>query len=182
MPKNRRTFLQAAAVAASGAAFAGIGRAENTDRPIRMGLIGAGKYGMTDAKAALRVGGVEVRAICDVDSEHLATIAQELETLQGIRPKTFHCHEDLLAESELDAVIIASPTHWHAIHFLAAIERGLDIYCEKPLAYDIREGRAMVDAAAKTGRVVQVGFQRRQSPALRDTAAFMADGGIGDQG
>jgi predicted dehydrogenase len=64
-------------------------------------------------------------------------------------------------------VVVATPPHWHALPFIEACRRGLDVYCEKPLAYDVREGRAMVEAAKASGRVVQVGFQRRQSPAVR---------------
>jgi predicted dehydrogenase len=77
-------------------------------------------------------------------------------------------------------VIIATPPHWHALPFLATLERNLDIYCEKPLAYDIREGRAMVDAASrKPDRVIQVGFQRRQSEAIRQAAEYLREGKAG---
>jgi predicted dehydrogenase len=76
-------------------------------------------------------------------------------------------------------VIIASPPHWHALQFIAALNRGLDIYCEKPLAYDLREGQAMVAAAQKAGRIVQVGFQRRQSPAIQQVRDYLRQGGPG---
>ena len=128
-----------------------------------MGLIGCGWYGMVDAKAALQAGGVEMVALCDVDSEHLEQSAAELEKLQGKRPKTFKQYADLLKVPELEAVIIGTPPHWHALQLIASLDRGLDVYCEKPLSYDVREGRAMVDAVKKSGRIVQVGFQRRQN-------------------
>ena len=104
---------------------------------------------MSDIRAAFKAGGVEVIALCDVDSKHLDDSADEVEKLQGSRPKTFKHYQELLETPGLSAVIIATPPQWHALPFLAAIEKNLDIYCEKPLAYDIREGRAMVDAAKK---------------------------------
>ncbi|MBN2474593.1 MAG: Gfo/Idh/MocA family oxidoreductase [Pirellulales bacterium] len=174
---NRRTFLGTAAAGTVALTRSVYGAA--AERTLKMGVIGVGWYGMVDAKAALKVGGVEVAAICDVDSEHLQANAEELEKLQGKRPKTFKHYAELLDEKGLDAVVIAAPPHWHALPFLAALQRGLDVYCEKPLAYDVREGRAMVDAAKKAGRIVQVGFQRRQSQALRDAAKYIAAGEAG---
>jgi predicted dehydrogenase len=144
-----------------------------------MGLIGCGNYGMNDARAALKAGGVELIALCDVDSQHLADSADKLEKLQGSRPQTFKHYSELLKAAGLEALIIATPPHWHALPFLAALEKKLDIYCEKPLAYDIREGRAMVRAAQRSGRIVQVGFQRRQSPALQQVRQYLRDGKAG---
>ena len=142
-------------------------QAEEPERKIKLGVIGCGWYGMVDLKAALKAGGVEVVGLCDVDSEHLSQSADEVEKLCGKRPQTFKIYEELLKAPGLEAVIIATPPHWHALQFIAALQHGLDIYCEKPLSYDIREGRAMVDAAQKSGRIVQVGFQRRKSPAFQ---------------
>ncbi len=88
-------------------------------------------------------------------------------------------YEELLDLKGLDAVIIATPPHWHALQFIAALQRGLDVYCEKPLAYDIREGQAMVEAAARHGRVVQIGFQRRQSKAFAAVKRLIDSGAAG---
>lgn len=134
---------------------------------------------MVDVEAAFKAGPVEILAMCDVDSATLEKSAARVETLQGKRPKTFKNYEDLLKEDGLQAVIIATPPHWHALQFIAALDRGLDIYCEKPLAYDIREGEAMVAAAKKAGRIVQIGFQRRQSPAIRQVRDYIQQGGPG---
>jgi predicted dehydrogenase len=180
-PLNRRQFLGTTAAAAlaqlgSRAADAPISA---TPRPLKLGLIGCGGYGLTNLRAALKAGGVEVVALCDVDRAQLEKCAAEVEKLQGARPPGYHRHEDLLATSGLEAVIIASPPQWHALHFIAAVGRGLDVYCEKPLAYDVREGRAMVDAATKSGRIVQIGFQRRQSAAFQAVRQFLAAGEIG---
>jgi predicted dehydrogenase len=176
MKTNRRTFLgTAAATVVLGHSLT----VKAEDRKLKLGVIGAGWYGMVDAKAALKAGGVEVVAVCDVDSEHLAKSADDLEKLQGKRPQTFKLYEDLLAVKGLDAVIIATPPQWHALQFIAALEHGLDVYCEKPIAYDIREGRAMVDAAKRHGRIVQVGFQRRQSKAFRAVREYVESGEAG---
>jgi predicted dehydrogenase len=161
---SRRHFLQATAAGTLAVTqMPTVIRGVENDRKLKMGLIGCGWYGMVDAKAALQAGGVEMVALCDVDSEHLEQSAADLEKLQGKRPKTFKQYADLLKVPELEALIIATPPHWHALQLIASLDRGLDVYCEKPLAYDVREGRAMVDAVKKSGRIVQVGFQRRQN-------------------
>jgi len=149
------------------------------ERKIRIGLIGAGWYGMVIAKAALKAGGVEFIAVCDVDAEHLKSSADELEKLQGTRPKTFKYYQDLLNLKELEVVFIGTIPHWHALQFIAACAKGLDIYCEKPLAYDVREGLAMVSAANRAGNIVQIGFQRRQSKAFQKAKELIDGGKIG---
>jgi predicted dehydrogenase len=177
---TRREFL-GTTMAGALAGSAWVARAADAagGRTIKMGLIGSGWYGMVDVQAAFKVGGVEMAAICDVDSQHLEESAAKIESIQGKRPLTFKHHEDLLRVEELEAVIIATPPHWHALQFIAALRRGLDVYCEKPLAYDIREGRAMVEAARQSGRVVQIGFQRRQSPAIRQVRQYLEEGKAG---
>jgi predicted dehydrogenase len=177
---TRRQFLRATAVSAVALSqFPAVLRAAEADRKIKLGLIGCGWYGMVDVKAALDVGGVEVIAACDVDSEHLSQSAAEIEKLQGQRPQTFKLYEDLLQVPSLEALIIATPPQWHALQLIAALERGLDVYCEKPLSYDIREGRAMVNAVRKSGRIVQIGFQRRQSPAFQAVRQHIQGGQSG---
>lgn len=180
MMTDRRSFLAAAAATVPWAAAQRVSAGEAaSSKPVRLGVIGVGWYGMVDAKAALKAGGAEVTAICDVDSAHLEKNAAELERLQGKKPKTFKLYTDLLASDDLDAVIIATPPQWHALQFIAALQRGVDVYLEKPISYDVREGRAMVDAAAKAGRIVQVGFQRRQSKAFQAVKNLVAEGAIG---
>jgi predicted dehydrogenase len=122
---------------------------------------------------------VEVIALCDVDSEHLSQSAAEVEKLQGKRPQTFKLYEELLKVPDLEALIIATPPHWHALQLIAALERGLDVYCEKPLSFDIREGRAMANAVNKSGRIVQIGFQRRQSAAFQAVRQHIQSGNAG---
>jgi predicted dehydrogenase len=168
---NRRRFLGAlAAPLIYGAA---------QDQKLKIGVIGCGWYGGVDATNALKAGGCEIAAIADADSAHLEEFAADMEKKQGARPKAFKDYRELLDFAGLQAVIIATPPHWHALPFIAACNKGLHIYEEKPLAYDIREGRAMVNAARNNSGVVQIGFQRRQSEAYRQAAQFIREGNAG---
>jgi predicted dehydrogenase len=175
----RRTFLGTAAAAAAFSTL--VGRAQETPdgSPLKIGLIGCGWWGLIDARAALKAGGVEFTALCDVDSDHLSKAADEIEKLQGSRPQTFKNFQELLETEGLQAIILATPPQWHALPFIAACGKGLAIYCEKPLAYDIREGRAMVEAAEKAGNIVQVGFQRRQATGFAEARKFIQEGNAG---
>jgi predicted dehydrogenase len=149
------------------------------ERKLQIGLIGAGWYGMVDIKAALKVGGVEVIGICDVDSDHLNSSADEIEKLQGKKPKLFKSYHDLLEMKGLEAVFIGTPPHWHALQFIAACQKGVDIYCEKPLSYEIQEGLAMIKAAKSAGNIVQIGFQRRNSNAYKKAKELIENGTLG---
>ena len=177
---NRRQFIGTTAAGAFALSSALPRSTVAQSEKIKLGLIGCGWYGMVDLKAAFKVGGVECIALCDVDSEHLNNSADEVEKMQDSRPQTFKDYRELLDMAGLQAVIIATPPQWHALPFIAALDRGLDIYCEKPLAYDIREGQAMVKAAEKSDRIIQIGFQRRQAQALKDAREFIQAGNLGD--
>lgn len=177
----RRQFLRTTALGAAALAAWRGSAAESPATPARLklGIMGCGWYGLVVARDAFKAGGVEVIAISDADTEHLAKSAAELEKLQGSRPRTCKLHTDLLDTPGLQAVIIASPPQWHALQSLAALERGVDVYCEKPLCYDVREGRAMVDAAQRSGRIVQIGFQRRQAAGFTQAREYLRAGNAG---
>ena len=176
---NRRQFMGTAVAGAL--AVGGLSRlVAGEARPkLKCGLIGCGWYGMVDVRAAFKAGGVEVIGLCDVDEQHLTDSAAEVEKLQGSKPKTFKQYQDLLDLPGLEAIILATPPHWHALPFIAAMERNLHVYCEKPLAYDIREARAMVNAASGKKGIVQVGFQRRKSPAVQQAREIIQRGDLG---
>jgi predicted dehydrogenase len=177
LKSNRRQFL--AAVASGGAALARPRFGAGADRRLRVGVIGCGWYGMVDMNAAWKAGGVEAVALCDVDSDHLRASGDEAEKAQGSRPKLHKNYREMLAAGGMDAVIIATPPHWHALPFIEACQKGLAIYCEKPLAYDIREGQAMMEAARKAGNIVQIGFQRRQGDTYQEAARYIREGHAG---
>ncbi|HOS73007.1 MAG TPA: Gfo/Idh/MocA family oxidoreductase, partial [Bacteroidales bacterium] len=177
---KRRIFLKTAALGSAGMASSVYFPRPADDRKIKIGLIGAGWYGMVITTAALKSGNVEVAGICDIDSEHLSSAASQIEKLQGTRPETFRHYEDLIGLKGLEALFIGTIPHWHALQFIAGCEKGLDIYCEKPLSYDVMEGIAMVNAWKKAGNIVQIGFQRRQSGAFRKAGELIREGRIGD--
>lgn len=177
---DRRTFIEKTALGAAAMAGSFYIPSLARERKIKTGLIGAGWYGMVISEAALKSGGIEIAAVCDVDSEHLRESAEKLEELQGTKPRTFKHYQDLIDMEGLEAVFIATPPQWHALQFIAACEKGLDIFCEKPLSYDLMEGQAMVKAAENAGNIVQIGFQRRQSAAFQHAKQYIADGKAGD--
>lgn len=177
---KRRKFIEISSMGSAALASSFYFPSIPADNKLKIGLIGAGWYGMVDIKAALKVGGVEVTAICDVDSDHLNASAKELEKLQGTVPLKFKNYHDLLDIKGFDAVFIGTPPHWHALQFIAACAKGLNVYCEKPLAYDVQEGLAMLNASDKAGNIVQVGFQRRQSAAFKKAKEFIENGKIGN--
>jgi predicted dehydrogenase len=169
---NRRHFLLASTTAAMSAV-------QSPDRKLRLGVIGAGWYGMVDMNAALENGNVECSALADVDTAHLDEAATEMEKKQGVRPRTFRDYRELLQMPGLDAVIIATMPHWHALPFIAAAEKGLAVYLEKPVAWDMMECLAMLSAQKKYGTIVQVGFQRRQENGYSAARQYIQSGAPG---
>jgi len=172
---RRRTFLQAGAVGslASLAQFQALapfayGNVARERKPRRVGLIGCGWYGKCDLLRLIQVEPVEVVAMCDVDKKMLAEAAELVASRQVSKktPRTHSDYRELLAEKDAELVIIGTPDHWHALPMIAAVEAGADVYVQKPISVDIAEGQAMLAAARRTGRVVQVGTQRRSTPHL----------------
>jgi predicted dehydrogenase len=168
---NRREFLQAGP-AAAGVAFSIAGKRASAGfagrEAKRVGLIGCGWYGKADLIRLIQVAPVEVVSLCDVDAKMLAEAAELIGNRQTSKktPRTYSDYRQMLKEKDLDIVLIATPDHWHALPMIAAAEAGADIYVQKPISVDVREGQAMLAAARKHGRVVQVGTQRRSTPHL----------------
>ncbi|HYL77867.1 MAG TPA: Gfo/Idh/MocA family oxidoreductase [Bryobacteraceae bacterium] len=158
---DRRQFL--ATLAAAGSAFA-----FDDQKRRRVGLIGCGWYGKADLLRLIQIAPVEVVSLCDVDKRMLAEAADIVATRQASkkRPRTYSDYREMLKEKDLDIVEVATPDHWHALAMIAAVEAGADVYCQKPISVDVIEGQAMLAAARKHGRVVQVGTQRRSTPHL----------------
>ena len=148
--------------------------AEFADQKKRVGLIGCGWYGKSDLLRLIQVAPVEVVSLCDVDKQMLAGAAEIVSTRQASKkkPRTYHDYREMLKEKDLDVVLVGTPDHWHALPMIAAVEAGADVYVQKPISVDVIEGQAMLAAARKHKRVVQVGTQRRSTPHLieaRDT-------------
>ncbi|HVT92809.1 MAG TPA: Gfo/Idh/MocA family oxidoreductase [Bryobacteraceae bacterium] len=184
---DRREFLQAGAF--SLAAVAG-SKARASTPPIdtkkrRVGLIGCGWYGKSDLFRLIQVSPVEVVSLCDVDSQMLSQAADMVAARQisKKRPRTFGDYREMLAEKDLDLVLIEPPDHWHALIMIEAAKAGADIYVQKPISVDVAEGKAMLAAARKYNRVVQVGTQRRSTPHLVEARdRFIREGKLGKIG
>ena len=157
---QRRTFLPAAGLFLPGA-YA-------QEKPKRAGLIGTGWYGKADLLRLIQVSPVEVVSLCDVDSQMLDEAATIVAGRQksGKRPRLFADYRKMIAEKDLDIALIATPDHWHALPMIECAKAGIDMYCQKPISVDITEGQAMLAAARKYKRVVQIGTQRRSTPHL----------------
>lgn len=154
-------------------------------KPKRVGLIGCGWYGKCDLFRLLQVAPVEVVSICDVDKKMLAEAAEMVAGRQASKkkPRTYGDYRPMLREKDLDIVLIGTPDHWHALPMIAAVEAGADVYLQKPISIDVTEGQAMLAAARKHKRVVQVGTQRRSTPHLieaKDT--IVKEGKLGTVG
>jgi predicted dehydrogenase len=170
---SRRRFLWASGAALAWSRLPGYA-AQLADARKRVGLIGAGWYGKADLFRLIQVAPVEVVSLCDVDKRMLADAAEQVAARQASHktPRTYSDYRPMLREKDLDVVLVATPDHWHALPMIAAVEAGADVYVQKPTAVDVVESQAMLAAARKHGRVVQVGTQRRSTPHLieaRDT-------------
>lgn len=175
---NRRQFLHSSAALSAASALQG-------QTPKRVGLIGCGWYGKCDLFRLIQVAPVEVVSLCDVDKRMLAQAADMVSQRQAShkKPRTFHDYREMLKQKDLDIVLIATPDHWHALPMIEACKSGVDIYVQKPISVDIVEGQAMLAAARKYNRVVQVGTQRRSTPHLVEAKErFLDEGKLGKIG
>ncbi len=188
---DRREFIRAtSATAAAGLTVAAASNrlaAESAKASKkRVGLIGAGWYGKCDLFRMLQVAPeTEVVSVCDVDSNMLADAAELIAKRQasGRKPRTYSDFRKLLAAGDIDSVLIGTPDHWHALPMIESVQKGLDVWVQKPISIDVAEGHAMVAAARKYDRVVQVGLQRRSTPHLIEARdRIINEGLLGDIG
>jgi len=179
---DRRNFLRTTAAGLASSALA-VPYADQKTR--RVGLIGAGWYGKADLLRLIQIAPVEVVSLCDVDTAMLEGAVDIVSSRQVSKkkPRTFGDYRKMLAEKDLDIVLIATPDHWHALPMIEAVKSGVDVYVQKPISVDIQEGQAMLAAARKYNRVVQVGTQRRSTPHLIEARdKFIKTGALGKIG
>jgi predicted dehydrogenase len=186
---NRREFLHSSALGMAAAAAATAQSAEysrhdeySRDKLRRVGLIGCGWYGKGDLFRLNQVANIDIVSLCDVNSQALSQAADMAASRQRSkkRPRTYSDYRKMLAEKDLDIVLIGTPDHWHALTMIEAAKAGVDIYVQKPISVDVREGQAMVAAARKYNRVVQVGTQRRSTPHIMEAKErFIDEGKLG---
>ena len=178
---NRRHFLK---TASSGLALAAASRFVPTtfaaEKPVRVGLIGPGWYGKGSLFRLLQVAPAEVVSLCDVDSRMLAAAAAMVAERQASKkqPRTYSDFRKLIAEKDVDVMMVSTPDHWPAIPAIEAMRAGMDVYVEKPTATDVIESQAMVAAARKYNRVVQVNTERRSTPHLAEARDRVIKAGL----
>ena len=177
---NRRQFLKTAAAGAAISMLPGYVAYCDDRKPYRVGLIGSGWYGSSDLYRLIQVAPVEVVSLCDVDKNMLARTTEIVSARQKSKkaPRNYSDYREMLKEKDLDIVLVGSPDHWHSLHMIAAVESGADVYCQKPISHDVLEGEAMVAAARKYNRVVQIGTQRRSTPHLIDAKKKIVESGM----
>ncbi len=179
---TRRGFVGAMGITATTATLA----TATTARPVaaadtvRLGLIGAGSRGNQLLSGFLPREEVQFVAVADVDDHHANETADRIvREKKGERPETMRDYRKMLERKDLDAVVIATPDHWHAHPTIHACQAGKDVYVEKPLAHNVREGRAMIQAARKHNRVVAVGTQQRSSENFQKAVEAVRSGQLG---
>jgi predicted dehydrogenase len=178
---NRRRFLSGAtasfALAALGANALDMVYLQKT---WKVGLIGTGWYGKSDLFRLIQVAPVDVVALCDVDKNILNAAGALVSKRQksGRVPKLYGDYRKMLAENQFDIVLVGTPDHWHALQMIEAVKAGANVYVQKPISVDVIEGEAMVAAARKYNKVVQVGTQRKSTPHLIEAKKNIVDAGL----
>ncbi len=184
---TRRDFLRRSSAAGLGIALPAILPGDvlgapgtpPAGEPIRLGFIGVANQGTNNLRAFFRQPAAQVVAVCDVDRSHLAKAKALVDTRSGGRCAAYTDYRKLLESKDVDAVVITTPDHWHALQTIHACEAGKDVYCEKPLTLTIAEGRAMVEAARRHKRIVQTGSQQRSDEKFRLACELVRSGRIG---
>jgi predicted dehydrogenase len=170
MATDRRTFISGGLGLAG--SFASAGTLSANDKPT-YGLIAAGGRGRYLSRNFTKLG-AQCVAVCDVYEPYLALALQDTPGA-----KTYKYHEELLQQSGIDFVVCAGPDHWHMPHLFAGLKAGKDVYTEKPLSYSLQQSAQMVEAVKKSGKVVQVGMQRRSAVSIMKAKKVVDDGTLG---
>ncbi len=175
---HRRHFLKSAIAATVAPVF--VPTTFAGERPVRIGLIGAGWYGKISLLRAIQVAPVEIVSLCDADSQMLEEAAGLIASRQrsGKRPRLYSDFREQIAEKDVDVMVVSTPDHWHALPSIAAMQAGMDVYCEKPTGVDVVESQAMLAAARKYNRMVQINTQRRSTPHLIEAKQEIVDAGL----
>ena len=187
---SRRNFLKTTLAAGVAPLILGRGvrAAENAaNEKITLGFIGMGTQNRGLLQGFIRRNETRVLAVCDVDKTRRESAKKTVETYYGDQIKadsykgcdTYNDFRELIARKDIDGVVIATPDHWHAITSIAAANAGKDVYCEKPMAHSVHEGRAMVNAVRKNKRVFQTGSMQRSSREFRVACELVRNGALG---
>jgi predicted dehydrogenase len=155
---SRRAFIQTATstLALSAASYRSLAATSANDK-ISLGFVGVGGMGSGRLNEFMRYDDTHIAAICDIDESHLNRAIDNVQKRRDMKPDAYHDFRDLIERPDIDAVVVVTPDHWHALPFIKACQAGKDVFVEKPLSYSIGEGRAMLDAARKYERITQLG-------------------------
>lgn len=175
---TRRAFLRNTAVVGAATALSARSWSQvaGANGDVRVAVIGLNGRGKNHLGSLSKIAGVRIVALCDPDT---AVLERTKKTLGDSAIRTFVDVRDLLAAKDLDAVTIATPNHWHSLGAIWACQAGKDVYVEKPVSHNVWEGRQLVAAAAKFGRVVQAGTQIRSGDGLREAVKWVQSGQLG---
>ncbi|NQU84512.1 MAG: Gfo/Idh/MocA family oxidoreductase, partial [Mariniphaga sp.] len=183
MNTDRRNFIKKSAIAAAAISStpAFLNACASPNEKVTVALIGCRGMGFSNLQAFIKEDNVECVALCDIDSEILESRAAEVENLIQKRPLVYNDFRDVLDNPDINAVIIGTPDHWHALMMIMALEAGKHVYVEKPMGHSIEECNTMVKAAAKyPDLVVQVGMWQRSSQHWFDASEVVKSGELGD--
>jgi len=172
---NRRHFVMGTALAAS----AGRGRAVAASDKVTVCLMGVGGRGQTMAQWFGALPDVRIPVICDVDENVVGPVMKKVTESQGQPPRLVADIRRVLEDKSVDAIVMATPLHWHAPGTILACNAGKDVYVEKPASHNIREGRLMVEAARRNQRIVQMGIQSRSRPVTQRFVEYVQSGKLG---
>ncbi|HEX3447003.1 MAG TPA: Gfo/Idh/MocA family oxidoreductase [Isosphaeraceae bacterium] len=178
---TRRDFVESMGMSAGAISLlgtTGVAAASPNDK-IRLGLIGAGSRGNQLLDSFFKQSDIEIIAVADVDDRHAGETAERVKKEKGNLPQSARDYRFLLDRKDLDAVIIATPDHWHALPAIQAVLAGKDVYVEKPVAHNVGEGQAMLHAARKTNKIMAVGTQQRSSSHFQRAVEIVRSGQLG---
>src|SRR5438309_2406371 len=183
---TRRQFLEDSILAAAAAAsvplpvLAAEQHGTSANDKITVAIIGCGIRGKQHADELARLSDCEIAYVCDPDRDRAAEVGAHLVAKQRPQPKAVQDLRVILADKSIAAVFIATPNHWHALAAIWAMQAGKDVYVEKPVCHNLREGRRIVQVARKLGRICQGGTQNRSNGALAAAVQYMREGKLGE--
>ena len=176
----RRDFLKTAGAGALAITLAARTARAAANERIHVGIIGPGGMGSNHLRYLAARNDVQIQYVCDVDQTRLDKAAEQVQSISGKPAQAVKDLRQVLDDKNIDAVFIATPDHWHAPAAILALEAGKHVYVEKPCCHNIREGRLMADAVARSGKMLQVGTQTRSTEMAREAMQRIHEGEIGE--
>jgi predicted dehydrogenase len=178
---NRREFLRRAVAAGAAVSAAGVSfNVRGANDRVVLGVMGVGGRGDFLAQEFAARADVEVRYFADPDSRRFKSSVGNIERITGKSPQCMQDFRRMLDDTEVNAIVVATPDHWHALGTILACQAGKDVYVEKPTSHSIWESRKMIEAARKYNRVVQVGTQNRSAENCQQALEYIRSGTLGD--